>query len=78
MRNLFMAIAAVLGTSAMVTAAPAPVKKAPAKEVKATPQQDTKATPSKEEKAAKHSKHHNKKAKSAKTEAPKPEASTMK
>ncbi|WP_394773743.1 hypothetical protein [Flavobacterium sp.] len=70
-KNLLMLLVAVLGTSVMVTAAPAPVKKAPAKEVKTTPVKEVKAT--KEPKAKS-----GKKAKSEKIEAPKSEAKVKK
>lgn len=85
MRNLFIAIAAVLGTTAMVTAAPAPIKKALAKEVKTAPVKEAKKAPVKDEKTAptkevKKTKHpkHSKKVKAAETETSKAETANMK
>lgn len=43
MRNLLMLLVAVLGTSMMVSAFPAKVKEAPAKEIKATKHPKAKA-----------------------------------
>lgn len=64
MRNLWIALVAVLGTSTMVNAFPVIVKVGPAKEVKVNPAKEVKAT--------KHSKNKsNKKVKSTKAEAPK-------
>lgn len=50
MKNLVMLAIAVIGTSAMATAAPSFVKVGPLKEVKQTPVKEVKAT--------KHHKHH--------------------
>lgn len=63
MKNLVMLLVAVLGTSAMVSAQTTPTQAAPAKEVKATKPHHHKT---------------DKKAKSAKTEAPKADATNMK
>ncbi|SHM82596.1 hypothetical protein [Flavobacterium chilense] len=64
MKNLFIVLAAVLGTSVMVSAQTTPTQAAPAKEVKATKHH--------------HKNKGDKKAKSENSEAPKAETTKMK